>query len=850
MRISLNWLKKYIELHESVEELQNLLTFAGIEVEAVINMPALPDTIISAKVIVAKPVPKTDHLQSCLIDIGAYPYPEKTEEGYLQLICGAPNCRAGMMALIALPGSQLPEFTIGKAKIRGIESHGMLCSEKELGISDNHAGIIELPMETPIGITAGELFELPDTVFELEITPNRPDLLGYIGIARDLSAKLNRPLNMPEVTLSECMCKTSELPLELDNQAIDLCPRYIARLLKGVQIGPSPLWLKSALIKSGLRPINNLVDITNYVMLEFGHPLHAFDYNKLAPKPNANVPAIVVRKAAPQEAFSALDGKNYSLDEDDLVIADGTKPSALAGVMGGELSGISETTVNVVLESAAFAPGSIRRTSYKHKLSSDSSYRFERHLSDHSAGLPSLRAAQLICELAKAELCETAPESWPAPTKPHILGIRPSRYEQVIGYKLDGDKITDYLEKLGLKFIQYGSWKPGIIENISQVYCHHGEEIKQGKTEFSELPDCVHTLYFEVPTFRMDLEREIDLIEELARLDGYDKVPEKTKPQMVMDRHAYRVKRVAADYIVSRGFYETLNYSFSEPALMQKLGYGESDAAMQMIRLKNPQSSNQSAMRTSLVPHLLQNLLYNLNHGERNIKLFELGNTYHRSGKLSHEPCHLAAILMGTDRDEHWQNKASSISPAYVQGIVEELFALVNLNDYQCNTVCEPFLSPNDSVAYYQNDVLIGYFGKLKAPIAEAFGIDTIELKQDVWILSLELDTIVESTRNRQLVFSGLSRYPAVTRDISFLISNNVAYRDIETCLKGINTGLVSAINVFDEYRGKQIPDGYRSLSLHIKIQDKEKTLTEEVVDHLVASMIKKLQETWQITMR
>ncbi len=850
MRISLNWLKKYIELHESVEELQNLLTFAGIEVEAVIAMPALPETIISARIVAAEPVPKTDHLQLCLVDVGAYPYPEKTEAGYLQLICGAPNCRAGMMALIALPGSQLPEFTIAKAKIRGVESHGMLCSEKELGISDNHAGIIELPQDTAIGVSANELFELPDTVFELEITPNRPDLLGYIGIARDLSAKLNRPLMLPEISLQPDLYTDAELPLELVNQAPDLCPRYIARLFTGVQIMPSPLWLKSALIKSGLRPINNLVDITNFVMLEYGHPLHAFDYAKLAGKPGSEIPAIIIRQAAPKEVFTALDGKAYNLDGDELLIADGTKPSALAGVMGGEISGIGNSTVRVVLESAAFAPGSIRKTSYKHKLSSDSSYRFERHLSDHSAGLPSQRAAQLICELAQAKQCENVYDNWLQPSKPIILGVRPCRYEKVIGYKLDGDKICDYLEKLGLKFLQYGSWKPGVIEDITQVYCHHGEELKQGKTEFSELPDCIHTLYFEIPANRVDLGREIDLIEEIARLDGYDKVPIKTPARLVMDRHLYRVKRVATDYIVSRGFFETLNYSFSEPALMQKLGYAEGDAALQMIQLINPQSSNQSSMRTSLVPHLLQNLLYNLNHGERNIKLFELGKTYHRQEKLSKEPYHLAAILMGSNRDEHWQDKAANITAADVKGIVDELLSLLGVDNYLCTAASEPYLSPTDSKAYLYNNAQLAYYGKLKAHVAETFGIDVIELKQDIWIISLEIDLIAEITRKRKLVYSEIARFPAVVRDISFLSPIDVAFQDIQTCLNSLNTALISEVSVFDEYRGKQIPEGFRSLSLHIKILDKEKTLTDEVVDHLVASMIKKLQETWQITMR
>lgn len=850
MIISLNWLKKYIELHENTAELEKLLTFAGIEVEAVKELPALPQSVISARVISAEPVPKTDHLQQCLVDIGSHPYPEKTLEGYVQVICGAPNCRAGMMAVIALPGSALPEFTIAKAKIRGVESHGMLCSEKELGISDNHAGIIELPSDTAIGLSINELYELPDTIFELEITPNRPDLLGYLGIARDLSAKLSRPLIKPDCEIDPKHFDAQDLELKLVVNDTDKCPRYTARLLREVKIGQSPFWMKTALIKSGLRPISNLVDITNYVMLEYGHPLHAFDYSKLRSIPGEEIPAIVVRRAYDNESFTALDGKTYILNSDDLVIGDGVEPSALAGVMGSEQSGINPSTSEVVLESAAFHPGSIRKTSYKLKLSTDSSYRFERHLSDHATDTASLRAAKLICELAGGILCPHVHDNWPKPTKPLVLGIRPCRYKQVIGYELGEQAIKDYLKKLGLKFLQYGSWVPGKISDISKLYCHHTEEMKQGKTEFTELPDCIHTHYYEIPSFRVDLEREIDLIEELARLDGYDKVPVKTAPKQVMDRHGYRVRKVAADFVVSRGFFETLNYSFSEPALMMKLGYSENDPKLDMLRLKNPQSSNQCAMRTSLIPQLLQNLVYNLNRGERNIKLFELGKTYHKSEGLSYEPYHLAAVLSGKNHNEHWQQKTALVNASYPKGVVEELLELLGLQQFACEATQEPFLHANEAIRYLYDGHQIAYYGKLRADIARNFGIDTLELKQDVWILELHLEEIIEATRNLNRMYQELSRYPAVVRDISFLINETIGWHEIHSEILSLDPELICELTPFDEYRGKQVPPGFRSLSLHMKIQDKEKTLTDERVDQLVEFVIKTLQDKWQITMR
>ena len=851
MKIALSWLAKYIEIKENTKELEEILTFSGIEVEAVENIPALPETVFSAKIISAEPVPETDHLKRCLVDIGNFPYSEKTEDGYLQVICGAPNCRTGMMAIIALPGSVLPEMTIAKAHIKGIDSCGMLCSEKELGISDNHSGIIELSTETPIGITANELYELPDTIFELEITPNRPDLLGYIGIARDLSAKLNRSLKMPEIKIPEAKCKAETMPLELVNKVPELCPRYIARLFNNVELKESPLWLKSALIKSGLRPINNLVDITNYVMLEYGHPLHCFDYDKLAALPEKpGIPAIVIRRAYQNEPIITLDGKSYLLEGQEMVIADGIKPSAIAGVMGGNISAISETTKRIVLESAAFNPSSIRRTSYKHKISTDSSYRFERHLSEYSAEDASIRATQLICELANAELCEVVYDSYPIPVQPLIIGIRPSRYTQVIGYELEEEKIKDYLTRLGLRFIQYGNWKPGKINSLAELYCHHTEEMKQGKTEFTELPNCEHTHYYEIPPYRVDLEREIDIIEEIARLDGYDKIPVKTLPQMIMDRHSYRIKKNAVDYLISRGFYETLNYSFSEPDLLYKLGYEDGDSELEMITLKNPQSSNQSGMRTSLIPQLLQNLAYNLNRGEKNIKLFELGKTYHRQEALSYEPYFLAGIVTGLNKEEHWQDKASPITLFWVKGIVEELLSLLHLENWSVQETKVPFLSRTESVSYYLENKELAYYGKLNSVVAEKFDIDTIELKQDIWIVQFAMENIINATRNLKTNFQEIPRFPFVTRDISFLIAEEIPYSEIIKTIADIERNIISEVTAFDEYRGKQIPEGKRSLSLRLKFRDKEKTLTDERVDYLIDLIIKKLRETWQIKMR
>ncbi|MDD2331988.1 MAG: phenylalanine--tRNA ligase subunit beta [Candidatus Cloacimonetes bacterium] len=606
MRISYNWLKDYIDLDYGTEELKRILTFSGIEVEAVEELPALPDSVVSAYVVSAQKIEGSDHLQVCQVDYG---------QGHCQVVCGAANCHSGMKVVLALPGTKLGDLTIKEAKLRGVLSSGMLCSERELGISDNHDGIIELPPDTPVGSSVNSLYALPDTIFELEITPNRSDLLGYLGIAKDLSASTNKPVKIPQPCLTE-----EEEPIfrHLSVKVTDsrFCPRYTARLFQDVKIGESPLWLKVKLLKSGLRPINNAVDITNFVMLEAGHPLHAFDYQCVGDR------QIIIRPAASQEQISTLDGKTYALDERDLVIADSKHPIAIAGVIGGTNSHITDATKEIVLEAATFNAGLVRKTSYTHKIQTDSAYRFERHLCPEAVVYASNRAAELFTSLCQARLCTGVLDDWQHPEKPVVLGIRPSRFTKLIGYRLSDEKIQQYLSSLGLRFIQYGTWIPGKIENLEQIYCYHTEQMKQGVTEFDEDVNCIHSQYYEIPPNRVDLEREIDLIEELARLHGYDKVPRKLSPQIIMDRHAHKTRRMLADLMVENGFFEIVNYSFDDPDDAQLLGFQNG------FKLINPQSSQLSAMRQTLIPQVLKTALYNLNHDERNIKLFEMNKVF------------------------------------------------------------------------------------------------------------------------------------------------------------------------------------------------------------------------------
>ena len=837
MKITLSWLTKYLDINESVDELSNLLTFAGIEVEGITSIGALPSSVIAARVVSAEPVPKTDHLKLCQVDIGDYAFAAKAEDNTLQVICGAPNCQAGMMAILALPGSVLGDLEIKTAKIRGIVSNGMLCSERELGISENHAGIVRLPDQTVIGTSVNELYELPDTVFELEITPNRSDLLGYKGIARDLSAKLNRPMREP--ALKDVRFTNDGPQLGLYNEEPELCPRYTARVIHGVQVTESPLWLKSALIKSGLRPINNIVDITNYVMMETGHPLHAFDYAKLVGKdPMSSHPDIVIRKAYPQEEVLALDGRKYTLDGDELVIADGQKASAIAGVMGLEHSSITAETKTIVLESAAFHPGSIRRTSYKLKLSSDSSYRFERHLSAEYAQDVSIRATNLIQDLAGGEVCGALLDDYPNPESEQYLALRPARFTHLIGFELPESEIRSYMANLHFTYMGAGRYIKGTQTTVNELLTEDAA---------SKLSTAVYAHYYRVPSYRKDMGREADILEELARLAGYDKVPQKTAPQQVMDRHAYRIRNKVMDWMVQWGCYETLNYSFCDPRQMQDLGFEPEE--LPLISLINPQSSNQSVMRVSLVPQLLTNLAYNLNHAERDVKLFEQAKVYQKRGTEHVEPTQLAAVFTGSRTLEHWQSKAQPIDLTWIKGCFEGLPTSLGLS-YTLSPVTVPYLAPGEAFSCSCNGTIFGSFGRVKPSVLAKWGIDSSTIKQDVWIIEYSVDTLVALSRNINISYCAISRYPAVVRDISFLAPQKHTYEELKRAITSLDETLVADVQVFDEYLSQQIPEGCRSLSLHIVLQDQEKTLTDERVERLMNSVQKTLIENYSIRMR
>ena len=797
MKISYNWLKEYIDFDLSPEELKNKLTFAGIEVEAVIQLGEDLKQIKIARIIKREKHPAADKLSVCEVDDG---------EKILQVVCGAPNCDANQLVAFAPIGAQIGEFKIKKAKLRGVESYGMICSEQELGISDNHDGIMVLPEDAPLGENLASYLHLEDTVYDVEITPNRPDLLGMIGVARDLSALLNLKLKLPEIEISENE-KNIQTALTLRNEVPKLCTRYTARVIRNVKITESPEWLKRKLISVGLRPINNVVDVTNFVMMEFGHPLHAFDLNKV----EANT--IVVRKAQKGEQLPALDENTYTLRENDIVIADVSKPIALAGIIGATNSHITSETTDIVIEAANFLYSSIRKTGGRLKISTDSSYRFERNLSDETADIVSRRAAQLILELAGGELLEGKLDSYPQPVSETVVALRPSRVKKILTINLTDEKIIEYLHSLGL-------------------------ELQKSEND---------NLFFRVPHFRKDLTREIDLIEEIIRLYGYNNVPQQLKLQHIMDKEKFFAKREIQDLLVNYGFSEVINWSFGNPEDLNLLRIPENDSRRNVVKIKNPLGNSFSIMRPTLIPDLLKNALFNLNHQERNQKLFEMNKVYTRQKgeKLATEKLQLTGLLTGKFNSIYWREKPRDVDFFDVKGIVENILEIIKLEKVEFGKSEEPFYQPGMAADVYVEGKFVGSFGKFDPKIAQNY-----EIEQPIFILDLCLQDMFSLRKKTVPEFHPIPKYPSVIRDFSFVISKNIKYSEIEKTIYGVHPKIIKNVVLFDEYAGKNIKEGFHSLALSIVFNSEQKTLTDDFVNKLSQKILGKLKNEFNIEMR
>ena len=800
MNVTLNWLKNYINFELSASELADRLTMLGIEVESVKQLGAELAGVVVGRVGSIKPHPNADKLVLCQVDIG--------ETEGLQIVCGAPNVREGMLAPVATIGATLPiGLTIKRAKLRGETSHGMLCSEKELGLSEDATGLMELPTDLPLGTSISETLGLDDVVFELEITPNRPDCLSLIGVAREIRAETGNPLKLPQVDFNEDETDIREIT-SVTIDAPDLCPRYAARVIRGVKVGQSPAWLQQRLESVGIGVINNIVDITNFVLMEYGQPLHAFDYHKLAEN------RIVVRRAAGGENLTTLDEIDRELTSDMLVIADAEKPVALAGVMGGYDSEITETTADVLLESAYFNPSSIRATAKALGISTEASYRFERG-ADPGAVLAALdRAAQLIAELAGGSICKGVVDVYPGQQPLSEIQLRAERVNFILGTTLDASEMVQILSDLGF-------------------------DVEAASTKNRQADEEISPLRVTVPTFRFDVTREIDLIEEIARVYGYDNIPT-TLPKgdipVPAPNLSTEVRKHIKHFLLAAGMMEAINYSFCHPNCFDKIRLNADDPLRSTLKLQNPLSPEMSVLRTTLLPSLLENAQHNRNHQIDTIALFEIGSVFIRNG-AEKEPERVTGILAGQVGEGVYSNPYREPDFYDIKGLVEGILEVCGIVDYTLEKTDAPTFHPGRNAAVLSSNKQIGIFGEAHPEVLENY-----DLPYKAYLFDFDMEALVDAAIFAKR-FEPIPVYPKVERDLAIVVDKEVL-SDMPTGLIYATGGeLVESVRLFDVYEGEQVPEGKKSLAYAITYHSATETLTDKAVNALHDKVVKRLNQ-------
>jgi phenylalanyl-tRNA synthetase beta chain len=758
MKFTYNWLKQYVDFAWSPEELAERLTFAGVEVEDVVTIGGgVIQQVVVCQILSSEKHPNADRLSVCRVNDG---------QGERQIVCGAKNYKVGDKVPLARPGVTLPNgMTIKEAKLRGVESQGMLCSAEELGLPKAEDGLLILPAETTVGISLSDALCGTDTVFDIEVTPNRPDWLSVIGIAREVSALTGNALKLPEITVPESGEPVGKLT-SVTVEAADLCPRYTARVIQGVKIGPSPAWLKQILEKVGLRSVNNVVDATNYVLLECGHPLHAFDYKLLAEQ------RIVVRRANKGEQFVAIDGTQHELTPDMLVIADAKKAVALAGVMGGKESEINVQTTDVLLESAWFLPSSIRKTSKQCGLSSDSSYRFERGADIGQVIWASNRAAQLIQQLAGGQIARGIVDTLAKPIEKRRVRCRYAQVNRLLGIEVPAETVKKIFTGLSLALVS------------------------------SDAQSCE----VEVPTFRVDLEREVDLIEEVCRIHGVEKIPARMQPATAavsnFDAQWNARARVRLT-LTALGFHEAQN---------QTLG-GQGD-----LKLQNPLSTDQQALRASLVPGLLANLRTNVSRHQYDVRLFEIGRVFAANGK---ESLRLALAATGRREPQSWETSVRDSKLDYydVKGALEELEEKLGVSV----TAEIKQISP-----------------------AQAKKLD---LRDAVYVAETELDLLL-AVEEGERTFRELPKFPAVVRDMALIVEESLQHGDVVAAIAKNPNKFLERVELFDIYRGSSIPTGKKSMAYSLTFRAPDRTLTDAEINGAHEQLKRSLVQTLKCEIR
>jgi len=793
MKLSYNWLKELIpDLLWNPEEVAEKLTMSGTEAESL--HPAWPELegVVVCHVEKIDLHPEAKHLKICQVNIG---------QKKLQTVCGAPNVERGQRVALALPGAKLPDgLEMKEAETKGIKSTGMICSEKELGIGEVADAILVLDETVSTGTSLAEALRLKDWILELEVTPNRPDCLSHLGIARELCALGGGTLKLPETHFPEVEIETaSEVEVQIEDEIG--CPRYTARIIKGVEIKPSPKWMALRLESLGIRSISNIVDITNWVLLETGHPLHAFDYDNFSQR------RVLVRKAKPGERFLTLDGVGRTLSSNSLLITDGETPVAIAGIMGGEKSEVSGSTQNILLESAYFDPPTTRRASKELGLVSESSYRFERGTDPENAVFASNRATRLIRKLAGGEVLKGLVDCYPNRVTFPRVRLRSRRVSTVIGIEIPKEQSRDILTGLGFRV--------------------EGDE----------------TFEVSVPSYRPDITREVDLIEEIARILNYDNIPALERPggELVTPLpKEQELTRAISGILCGRGFFETVTYIFKEPG---KYGvFGDDDGFVQLL---NPISEGLSILRPNLTGSLLETVNYNLNRYEKNIRIFEIGKVYFKSGeKEFSERWRLAAAISGHRERRHWSLSPTPVDLFDLKGELEGLLERLNLPDVSFRPKGDAIFEAAKGFDLFSEDQCLGEFGKIAEEVLEAF-----DIKEAVFSFEIDFERLLKLVpRERRYQF--LPKFPPVDRDIAIVVDHRILAGEIEKSIRELDLDSLEEISPFDQYVGKQVPPGKKSLAFSIRYRSPERTLTEKEVESSQKRLVQHLKAKFGAQLR
>lgn len=813
MNISYNWLKRYIETDLPAEEVARILTDIGLEVEGFEKIETVKGGlrgVVVGQVVTCTDHPDSDHLHVTTVDVG-------TGEP-LQIVCGAANCRAGLKVLCATVGAVLypnggdEEFKIKRSKIRGVESLGMLCAEDELGIGPSHEGIVELPADAPVGMAAREYLRVEDDyLIEIGLTPNRVDAASHIGVARDLAAYLRSRGERTEVKwpdVSAFAVDNHDLPVAIRVENHEACPRYVGVTVSGCKIGPSPEWMQNCLRAAGINPKNNLVDITNFVLFELGQPLHAFDAAKIEGR------EVVVRTCAEGTPFVTLDGVERKLTDKDLMICSAERPMCIAGVFGGLDSGISETTTDVFIESAYFNPVWVRKTAKRFGLNTDSSFRFERGIDPNLQVYAAKRAALLMKELAGGTISSEITDICPVPAADFVFDISFARINALIGKEIPQETVRTILAALDVKILSE----------------HEGR------------------LTVAVPPYRVDVQREADLIEDILRIYGYNNVEIPARVRSTLsyapkpDRN--RLVNLAADFLTDNGFTEIMSNSLTKGAYYEGLTACPPERC---VRILNPLSADLNVLRQTLLFNMLEAVCLNINHKNGDLKLYEFGNCYFYDEAKRTEENHLAAYseeyrlaiaVTGIATPQSWNTKPEKASFFTLRAVAEKLLRRFGIDIYALKS--EPTQSD-----LFAEGLTMSLNGKelLQIGVVSNRLRRLTDVKQEVYYLEMNFDVLVRSTKKHRIAAEELSKFPEVKRDLALLVDRDVTFAALRSVALATERKLLKNVSLFDVYEGDKLPEGKKSYALSFILEDKTRTLDDKTIERVMANLTRQFEQ-------